>query len=128
MSVPDPGPFAIAGSRYVLFQVKPQTCFDGRYTKSRIVLCHRPSGFLRYDNAAFPTFINSRNGIALRQSISHIRFFQRGSTFPCLSVFKMPEVGDFLPELICLGVDALVCAGIYHAYSSVSGVIKAGCS
>jgi hypothetical protein len=39
----------------------------------------------------------------------------------------MPEVGDFLPELICLGVDALVCAGIYTAYSSVSGVIKAGC-
>jgi hypothetical protein len=37
----------------------------------------------------------------------------------------MPDVGDFLPELICLGVDAVVCAAIYAAYSSASSVIKA---
>lgn len=36
----------------------------------------------------------------------------------------MPEMGDFLPELICLGVDAVVCAALYHAYSSVSMAIQ----
>jgi hypothetical protein len=37
----------------------------------------------------------------------------------------MPELGDFVPELICLGVDAVICAGLYHAYSSLSTVIQA---
>ena len=38
----------------------------------------------------------------------------------------MPELGEFLPELICLGVDSLVVAGLYHAYSRVGTVIQAG--
>jgi len=36
----------------------------------------------------------------------------------------MPDVKDFVPELVCLGFDALICAGIYTAYKTTSNIIQ----
>ena len=36
----------------------------------------------------------------------------------------MPKVGDFVPELICLGVDVLICGIVYKVFTTTNSVIK----
>jgi len=36
----------------------------------------------------------------------------------------MPDIGEFIPEIICLGVDVLICGVIYKVYTSTTNIIK----
>ena len=36
----------------------------------------------------------------------------------------MPSVADFLPEIICLGVDCIVCGVLYSAYFFTNRAIR----
>jgi len=36
----------------------------------------------------------------------------------------MPEIGEFIPEILCLGVDVLICGVIYKVYTSTTNIIK----
>ena len=39
-----------------------------------------------------------------------------------------PTVSDFLPELVCLGVDCLVCGIVYTAYVLTNRAISSVCA
>ena len=36
----------------------------------------------------------------------------------------MPDVGDFIPELLCIGVDVVICGILYKVYHSTNTVIR----
>ena len=36
----------------------------------------------------------------------------------------MPEIGEFIPELVCMGVDLIICGVLYKAYSTTNNVLR----
>ena len=36
----------------------------------------------------------------------------------------MPDVGDFVPELVCMGVDLIICGVLYKAYSTTNSILR----
>ena len=46
--------------------------------------------------------------------------------FP-LSFFRaltMPDIGEFVPELVCMGVDLIICGVLYKAYSTTNSILR----
>ena len=36
----------------------------------------------------------------------------------------MPDVGEFVPELVCMGVDLIICGVLYKAYSTTNSILR----
>jgi len=36
----------------------------------------------------------------------------------------MPEIGEFIPELVCMGVDLIICGVLYKAYSTTNNILR----
>lgn len=36
----------------------------------------------------------------------------------------MPDIGEFVPELVCIGVDLVICGVLYKAYSTTSSILR----
>ena len=36
----------------------------------------------------------------------------------------MPDVGDFVPELVCMGVDFVICGVLYKAFSTTNSILR----
>jgi len=36
----------------------------------------------------------------------------------------MPDIGEFVPELVCMGVDFIICGVLYKAYSTTNNILR----
>jgi len=36
----------------------------------------------------------------------------------------MPDIGEFVPELVCMGVDLIICGVLYKAYSTTNSILR----
>ena len=36
----------------------------------------------------------------------------------------MPDIGEFVPELVCMGVDLVICGVFYKAYSTTTSILR----